>query len=273
MNKKVEFQSICADCSDRKSHIFFMDRDYPENDCADNCVIWNNIVFYGIPFDLSDEQMNCVDEGDYRDAIKIGEMHGCIILCKQILDDGCDPMETCDDVDGDLEYIISALCDEEGPLNAETGDAYQDIYYIDELKMEQSYNYTSIRSRIIDELPTVIRTFFHFTPDLIAYYPAPLEYALEPSVDAKYQILGDLAAQKIDIALEAVTAKGPRKHENILNFADAYQFSEDELNIVMGRRNSGSSYPEEVKDKEEYAFYEANGFEEAGESRLLYKHV
>ena len=275
MNKKAKFQSICADYSDRKSHIFFMDGDYPDNDCADNCVIWNNITFYGIPFGLSEDQMTRIDESDYRDAIKIGEMHGCLILCKQILDDGCDPLETCDDVDGDLEYTISALSDEAGPLNEKTGEAYQDIYYIDALEMETGYDDESIKSKIIAELPSLIRDFFHVVPDLLAFYPSPLEYTLEPNVEEKYQILGDLAAQKVDLALGTVMADKPKEQEssNILAFAGAYEFSEDELNMVMRIRNSSSSYPEEVEDKEEYAFYESNGFEEAGESRLLYKQV
>jgi len=41
----------------------------------------------------------------------------------------------------------------------------------------------------------------------------------------------------------------------------------------MVRRHSGSSYPEEAKNKDEYAFFEANGFEEVGDSRLLYKCI
>ncbi|ADY55587.1 hypothetical protein Sgly_1273 [Syntrophobotulus glycolicus DSM 8271] len=50
-------------------------------------------------------------------------------------------------------------------------------------------------------------------------------------------------------------------------------FSKDELNFIMRRRYSGSSYPEDAKDKKEYAFYKANGVEEAGVNRLLYKYV
>lgn len=59
----------------------------------------------------------------------------------------------------------------------------------------------------------------------------------------------------------------------MINFGDAYQFTEDELNMVMGRRHSESSYPEKAKDRKEYEFYEANGFEEIGDSRLLYKYI
>ena len=184
-------------------------------------------------------------------------------------------MEICDDVDGDLEYTISALSDKDGPLNAETGDAYQDVYYIDELKMETSYNDASLKSRIIEELPTLIFTLFHVTPDLLAFYPAPLEYTPDPSKRAKYQALQGIAAQKIDSAIDAITTKGAKKQEDekTLNFAAVYQFSEDELNLIMRRRYSGSSYPKEAKDMKEYDFYEANGFQEAGDSRLLYKHI
>jgi hypothetical protein len=41
----------------------------------------------------------------------------------------------------------------------------------------------------------------------------------------------------------------------------------------MRIRYSGSWYPKEAKDRKEYDFYEANGFEEAGDSWLLYKLI
>lgn len=46
-----------------------------------------------------------------------------------------------------------------------------------------------------------------------------------------------------------------------------------ELNIIMGRRRPKRSYPESAKDQREFEFYQANGFIEAGYSRLLYKQV
>lgn len=41
--------------------------------------------------------------------------------------------------------------------------------------------------------------------------------------------------------------------------------------MVMGRRNSDSGYPENLKNRDEWDIFERAGFEEAGDSRLLYK--
>lgn len=275
MSKKVKFESICADCSTKNNHIFHVDSDYNDYDCVDTCVIWNRITFYGIPINLSEDQQNQIYDENYQDAVKIGELLGCLILCKQILEEGDEPLEICDDVDCDLEYTISALSDEGGPLNKESGDPYQDVFYIHELKMEKGYDNKALKSRIINELPGLILTFFHVAPELLVFYPSPMDYTPDPDKEARYHALQGIVAQKMESVIDAITERDSQKNEDgkIIRFGDAYKFSEDELNFVMRRRHSGSSYPEAAKDKKEYAFYEANGFEEAGDSRLLYKYV
>lgn len=275
MSKIVLFESICADASGNRNHIFQLDSDHSNYDCVDTCVIWDRIIFYGIPFDLSEDQMYRIYEGDYSNANKIGEILGCLILCKQILNVGDDPLDICDAVDGDLEYTISALSDKDGPLNIESGEPYQDVYYIHGLKMEASYDDVALKSRIINELPGLILSLFHVAPDLLAYYPMPLEFTPNPEQEARYQALQNIAKQKMESAFNVLNKKVSQKKgdKKILRFGDAYQLSEDELNMVMRRRHSGSSYPEDAKDKREFDFYKGNGFEEAGDSRLLYKRV
>jgi hypothetical protein len=272
--KKVDFESICAVSPGNRSHIFYLDSNHSDYDCVDTCVIWDSIIFYGIPFDLSGEQINCIYEEDYSSATKIGEMLGCLILCKQILNEGDDPLDICDAVDGDLEYTISALSDKDGPLHIENGDSYQDVFYIHELNMEASYDDAVLKSRIINELPRLILSLFHVAPDLLAYYPMPLEFTPDLDQKARYEALQNIAMQKMERAFDASNKGLNRKEDGkILRFGDAYQFSADELNLVMRRRHSGSSYPEDAKNKKEYAFYTENGFEEVGDSRLLYKLV
>lgn len=272
MSENIKFKSICADYSVKNSIIFDIDDDYNYNyDCVDTCLIWNCINFYGIPFGLSDNQIEGIYDGDYQEVVKIGKMRGCLILCKQMIEEGWDPLEVCDESSGDLEYTISALSDEDGPLNMETGDPEQNVFYIHELQIEAEYDDELLKGRIIDELPGLIFSFLHVAPDILAFYPAPLEYTPDPVVEERYQILQDIAAQKIDSVIDSISKK--QHGSNVFQFADAYRFSEDELKFVTRRRYSGSSYPDEAKDLKEYSFYQANGFEEAGNSRLLYKFV
>lgn len=270
----IKFESIYADYSDKNSLIFELGDSYYDNyDCVDTCLIWSHITFYGVPFGFSDDQINSLFNRDYREVVKIGELHGCLIMCKQIIEEDDDPLEVCDASDGDLEYTISALSDEDGPLNMETGDPEQDVFYIHEFQMESEYDDASLKSRILDELPGLILSFLHIAPDILAFYPAPLEYTPDPAEQERYQKLQHIAKQKMDSALGAIIGEQPAKQpsSNVLKFGDAYQFTEDELKFVTRRRYSGSSYPDEAKDPKEYAFYQENGFEEAGNSRLLYK--
>lgn len=275
MDKKVEFESIFATYSDRNNYTFDLDNLYSYYDCADSCVIWNNITFYGIPNNLTDDQIDSIYEGDYHDAVKIGELFGYMILCKQILNEDHDPVEICDDVDGDLEYAMSALSDEEGPLNLESGDPYQDVYYIRELNMIPGYDDELLKSKILDELPKIIISLLHVTPEVIAYYPSPLEYERDLNEAKRSQALHFFAAQKMEAEAKRMNLydEDVSDDNKIINFGDAYRFSDDELKIIMGRRHSRSSYPEEAKDKTEFTFYEANGFIEVGDSRLLYKYA
>lgn len=172
MDKKHKFQSICADYSESKTHVFDINGD-SGYDCHNTCVVWNYITFYGTSFDLMDDRMSSIYQGDYRDAVKIGDVSGCLILCKQLLDVGEDPLVVCRDIDAGLGYAISALSDEDdGPLSMDSGDPSLDVYYIRELKMEAGYDDPMLKSRIIAELPGLVFTFCHVAPDLLSFYPS-----------------------------------------------------------------------------------------------------
>ena len=168
------------------------------------------------------------------------------------------------------------MSDEDGPLNIENGDPYQDIYYIHEFKMLPNYDNEFLKNRIIEELPGLILKLLHVVPDIIAYYPAPLEYEPDPDKESRYDTLQAIVAQRLNSLTNSIDVDEKEKQDidkKMLKFGDIYQFSDDEINYIMGRRNSGSSYPEEAKDKKEYIFYESHGFQEVGDSRLLYKEV
>lgn len=274
MSKEIEFEYICAECPDTKKHMFRLNKDECDYDCDSHrtCIIWNNIVIYGVPVGFSEEEWEEDDQDAYNNAIKIGKIKGCLILCNQILSLGEEPLDICDDESADLEYTISSLSDENGPLNIETGEPFQDVYYIDDFTMEPEYDDPELKSRILQELPHIIFTLFHNTPELIAYYPSPLDYEPDPAIQTRKKALMNIAMQKLDSNYFVNDSENQEESKDSL-FGKAYEFNDDEINIVMGRRNSTSSYPEEAKDKKEFALYEDNGFIEAGNSRLLYKHV
>lgn len=265
MKKSVKFESICATYSCKKQHEFSLfgesiGRMY-------DYVEYHSIKFLGIPDNLDDSECEQIDDGDYTGLDEIAELRGRLILCQQMLEDGEEPYEICDNLDGDLEYTISALSDPEGPLNSEEGDPYQNVYYIDQLNIKSDYESINLKKRIIQEIPEMIFKFCHIEPSIIAYYPASLEHEPDQENQARRDAVQNILAQKVEAQSRAAL------NSNIINFGANYPFSEEEVNMILGRRNPGISYPESAKDLDEFVFYELVGFSEIGNSRLLYKKV
>lgn len=239
MASKSKFEYICAQRSHQANYMFSLDSDYEDDDCHDSCITWDTITFYGVPYDLSDQALDNIHNGDYTDAIKIGSMYGCLILCKQMLAEGEDPWEICDDVHGDLEYTISALKDPECPLNEDDGDPYQDVYYIHEWEMEKGHNSAALKAEILDRLPNIILMLFQVKPDILAYYPSPLKYTPDPDQEARYEALQNIGKQKLEAAfsfLKDEDSEGETSESNVKSFGVAYKLSTNELNYLMRRR-------------------------------------
>ncbi|WP_312281289.1 hypothetical protein [Oscillibacter sp.] len=266
MGRKKKFESIFANCSCGRDCSFDINPLPDEYDCHDTCIVWNKIEFFGVASSISEEKLEAIYLGDYTNATKVGIISGCLILCKQIIAEGEDPHEICDDVNEALEYTLSALTDVGEPLDL---DPEQNVYYIHEFNIEHDCNDMQLKSSILENLSGVVLKLLHVAPDIIAFYPTPLEYECDAGEEERYQTLQSIAVQKMD----AVCANKEKIETNIIQFGELYQFSEDEMNMIMRRRYSGSSYPQKAKNMQEFDFYEMNGFQEAGNSRLLYKLI
>ena len=228
-------------------------------------------TFWGVPHGGEDILYDALDYDNYDDCVKLGALSGYLILCKQMIADGYDPLTVCDDESADLEYTMSALIDEGGPLNEWTGEPLLDVLYINELTIEESLRRQGLGSRLLQETPVICRELLHVLPDILAYYPTPTDRDWRKDKERNIA-LSDIAAKKITKFI-AEGEETEAKHSNVISFADKYKLSDDEVNMIMGRRYSGSSYPEALKDGRLIAFYQKNGFHELGDSRLLYAYT
>lgn len=276
MARKVDFEYICAHRFHSANCQFRVDAEYEDYDCSDSCIVWDTITFYGVPSGLPEEDLESIDAGDYTNAIKIGSMYGCLILCKQILAQGQDPWDICDGESGDLEATIAALKREGCPLNDDEGDPWQDVYYIHEWNMEKGYNSATLKSEILERLPKIILLLFHVKPDILAYFPTPLEYTPDPNLQARLQALEYYSREKLQAAFNSMghgdsASVTNTPESNIRSFGLAYKLSEKEQDELIEKIQSIGAYPESAKRKREFSFFESNGFVEAGNSRLLFK--
>jgi excisionase family DNA binding protein len=128
-------------------------------------VFWE---FFAVPKDNADMLYDISDNADLSDCNKIGTLQGNLILCGEMISDDYEPLNMCDDLSSDLERMMSIMISECGPLNDEIGDPFEDVFYIDELNIENGD--TQIKSRILQELPYLCKKLMHIKPDIIAYY-------------------------------------------------------------------------------------------------------
>jgi len=272
MKSRMKFQNLYAEYTESNSQIFGMKKqDFV--DCHETCVIWNSIALYGIPKNLSDDQMNRFYEGDINDLIKIGEIRGYLILCSEMNRRGEEPWLICDELDGDIGYAMSVLTETGAPLDFEEGDPDQNVFYIQELDIVSEFkDDLKLKSLILHSLPNLVFAFLHVTPDLVVYYPIKLEQTHEEVVDERYEVLQKINSQKITATMNKIFSDGHETDEslksNVINFGDTYEFSTEEYDVLYGK-DTDPPYPEEEKDEDEYTLFELNGFEEIGESRLL----
>ena len=280
MKKSIQPDILVAKYGDTPKsgmeHIFHMKKSRFDQDCQDTCVHWLKFEILGYPEALSDDEATAVYEGTSSKGFKIGSVFGCLVLCREILDQGEDPYQICDDVDADLEYMMSALLEETGPMNPLVGDPYRDVFYIHTIEFESGYRNQRLKKRIIKEIPDILLSLENVRPTVMAYYPYPLE---DQEEDEEYQeksrILSAIACDKVEARLPRFLKDVSEEPDSkrVKRFGQYYRFTDDEVNIVLGRRNSYSSYEETRKNVSEFRFYESCGFQEIGDSRLLFIEI
>ena len=269
--EEVEFELIIASSTQKKDYIFEASEFSGDGfDCHTSYIIPISITYKGVPANLTDEELDEMFSGNVKKYPIIATMDAWLILCKQIIDEGENPYVICDDTSGDLEYVMSALSEGKGPLNKENGNPYQNLLYIHELFVEKEYRRQGLGSRILSELPYTIANNFYNKPEIIAYFVAPTSYDWKDEnqlvrENAVRYIANDRVSHYFDNILDKKS-----DDDNIINFSSYYPLTDDDINMYIGRRHSGSSYPEELKNPVFLTFYEANGFIEAGNSRVYY---
>jgi len=226
--------------------------------------------FWGVPNGCDDDKLETIYSGDYSDCQRIGDASGTLILCKQMISDGYDPLTACDDKSADLEYVMSALVDEGGPLNEDTGETLLDVLYIHELAIDTASQGEGLGSRILQELPSLSLKFMHVAPDLLVYYPAPTKHAWYRKSESENALRNSVFEK---VAEFFSVSEDSNADTNRILSDEKHKLNDDEVKIILGQRRSGTSYPEDLKNKRLYEFYYKNGFQELCDTRLLYAYT
>ena len=212
------------------------------------------IHLYGIPDNLSESDVENIYNGGSDKSVYIGEIIGTLILGNQMSEDGEDFLMLCDDMSADLSYVASSFIYED-LIDVNIGVS-ADIYYIYELEMEKGFDDNELKQQILEKLPYILFILYHVKPQYLAYYPLPLDKSDADALIPKHSV-----SVKLD---PKITANGvPADNANIL-------LNDDELDTLV---EGNAPYPVSAKNTELWKFYESCGFEEIGNTRMLYKEI
>lgn len=121
---------------------------------------------------------------------------------------------------------------------------------------------------LLEELPEMIFTHFHVRPDIIAFSPDPLPH--EPS---------KLEQMQEGLAMIAYREASERVYKELMGVDDddddnsdspQLTISSEQLNLALGRRNDGESYPAEYIDRDAWQPFLNAGYVEWRKTRVLY---
>lgn len=221
------------------------------------------IKLYGIPSDWDDERIEEAIECE-ESAVALGEISGYLVLGHALCLVGGDLLDYCDNADERLENAASALIERNGPLNEDSN-----LFHITEFSILEDVDVDEIHKLII-ELPDIIFTHMHVTPDIISLSPSPLPHEksrLEQVQEGLAMMAYHETAKRVDKQVFDI------EDDEEDSDAPQIQISHEQLNIALGRRNSGDSYPTVYIDKNAWQPFLDTGFTEWRNTRVLFKEI
>ena len=153
---------------DVTDEVWFAAKGVPGNSYYDgepeNYIMPIEWVFYCA--DSEETVSSCHD--DLKDK-EIARLSGSFIFNNDIQKDGWNPIVLCDDLDGDLGYLMDTLYSKEGPLYFANGGSYENVLYIHELYFSEKELTIQMRDRLLRELPWICKRLMHVFPEIISY--------------------------------------------------------------------------------------------------------
>ena len=243
--------------------------EYEDINFESDYIKYYSIGIFGIPHGLSEEEEDNIFS-DPEKAVRIGTIEGYLILGEEIERRGYNLYDMCDEINADLEYVISALCESGGVMQVHNITRPLNIFYIHEVEFENEEFRDMMLTDILIELPDIMFSHTNILPEMMIYYPRPLPYDTR-LMDIQKAIASETVSQFLarNAKLEAIQ-EDPTIDSDYDNEELHLALSQDQINMVMGKRVEGDSYPESAKDLPLWGDYEFAGFSEWKNTRVLY---
>ena len=243
--------------------------EYEDINFESDYIKYYSIGIFGIPHGLSEEEEDNIFS-DPEKAVRIGTIEGYLILGEEIERRGYNLYDMCDEINADLEYVISALCESGGVMQVHNITRPLNIFYIHEVEFENEEFRDMMLTDILINLTDIMFSHTNILPEMMIYYPRPLPYDTR-LMDIQKAIASETVSQVLarNAKLEAIQ-EDPTIDSDYDNEEPHLALSQDQINMVMGKRVEGDSYPESAKDLPLWGYYELAGFSEWKNTRVLY---
>lgn len=254
----MTFEHIITVCEHTTKHLTDLTSDY-----MSIYTPYITLKLYGIPAEWDEEKIedaiNCEEE-----ALPLGEISGYLVLGQALSLIGGDILEYCDCADYDIENAASALMERGGPLNEDSN-----LFHITDFNISESVDADEVQKLLI-ELPDIIFTHMHVTPDIISVSPYPLPHE-KSKLEQVQEGLAMMAYNETNKRINKQMFGQDSDDEDM--DTPQIQISPEQLNIVLGRRNEGDTYPEQYIDRKAWQPFLDTGYTEWLKTRVLYKET
>lgn len=223
------------------------------------------IKLYGVPDSWDDERIEEAIECEDT-AIPLGDISGYLVLGQALSLTGGDILEYCDNTDELLENAASALMERGGPLNEDSN-----LFHIIDFNVSEGIDAEDL-CKLLVELPDIIFTHMHATPDIISVSPDPLSHE-KSKLEQVQEGLAMMAYNEANKRLAKQVFGDDGDDEDVESDTPQLEISPEQLNIALGRRNEGDSYPEQYIDRNAWLPFVNAGYAEWRKTRVLYKET
>lgn len=252
----MKFEYIFTTCKANCEYLVGSNRD-----AYDNFVPFFTIEIKGIPADWDEDKIEKALSRDIE-PVDIGYISGYMVLGQAITEYGFDMWDCCDSVDSVIEHAVSALTKNGGPLSDE-----DNLFFISELAVSNDMEEDELVKFLIN-LPDVLLSITHVYPSIVGVYPPPLPHEKSKAEQIQDGLTFIAAREAVQRLSDTLLGKEPEPSDE-----PELHLSLEQINKLMGRRNSGESYDEEYIDENIWDLFEKAGFSEWKNTKYLYKTI
>ena len=218
-------------------------------------------------YEKPEDALDILDDDDMPTGKMLGGISGTLILGQEIsasIEESDQFLyKLCDDWDPVLSAATSALLSYCGPLSSDREVFGVNYFYIDHIVLHNDAE--KLMQRILRELPYMVLAHMHVFPELLCYYPSPLEKKVEFTEQDK--MLLDLAA-KTQEAIVDLMLEGKYDMNDPQLMLTPFQ-----MQLLSGNRGYPFSYPADQIDEKEWKPFLDAGFAEWMKTRVLFKYT